>query len=1471
MVVTTTIGSTPVSLLNGTPPSLHDTLDQRSTIRLVVIDKTGTLHFQPMQPVTITDSYAGRLFTGYVNDATETNLSPQTAITHTVTCFDQHWLADKRVASGASDDDAMSNQYAGDNVVYLLANYLEAEGVTASYAQRRESTLTDFQAGTLTNVVATDNVGDGDLELSTQGTPASTTFGSGFRDFVTGATLSSVDCAASGQPFSQLNLKAYSALKYSGTNGSSSAGNLGNTYAYWEVCNDGATVIASGDTLQYDVWISSTSPLIQGAVDFTTTDGIGLRDFPNNTQAMHDQNFIKAHPGTDLSGYANDQWYHRTIDLTLMAGKTISHVDLAFEGDTGGTYLAYFRNIFVYNNSGGVKKTVFDSSQHAYSPQQQSISGNYLTTDNGYTNLSVMFVTVYDQVGTWISPALSIDAAKLVRASLLSWTTSMAATTTAASLASGMASPNVPAGTTLTLYTSIDNKATWQAATFESPIPNLSGGFNVTNRSMYVKAVFAIANPSPELSPILTALQATVSSSWSQVKTDSITTAGVQGDFNTGNYTNTAWYSDPGGANTNLFPSTDVGVTLSGYWTGWDRPDGTIGNVTIYTALATTNVYTWYRQLNIYAISGGDIRVKLNNAPNLQNFTAQLSVAVREDVSRENGVGFVYRTTNWANANETWAYTVMLEFNAGMGSTFSATPFVHVQLGRANNAGTTTGTYVSIADVLLPFVPKINTVYTLKVVVNGNSHKVYVDDVLWINATDSTWTASGGFGIRYYNASGNGYTGIYDNFGVVQSLSGQWDNGSGIVLGSGIGTVGNSLVAWDADVPSGGTLSALTSVDGGATWQSATSGSAIPNLAPGTNTVGKSVRIKFLLGANAPIVTPILKGWTIWLTKQTNAAGSRVSLGLDLSAAGRAGSTLVNWNGATPPGTNIFIDSAPDNTTWTNLGSGAQGNAQIAGIQSQLDPIDDTFDSNTSGFYVSTFQTNGTTATWDFSTAVPATSYISASGGTNAFLLYNSLVADDIDLVTDMGLSDAGGLVWRFVDSNNFYDLVIGDASSPTPNTATLCKVTNTVRATLATATLSWVRGVPHRICVLMLGGSMTVSFDGVQLLTYTDHFPLAVGQCGLRTSTVSGASAALFYHFRVTALGDSVEGLVAWTQVRLTSTDPTATPQLYDITTSVRSPNIGTGALIPSTTYSVLNGSTNTIATDVDDMAKQSNSWWKLRYDPLTGASASMFFQSHTAQLAPFLITGADILLSNSPVTVNRSGSLYRNTPWILGGTDTSLVAPETFRTDGFRRTFTLQHPVSSLVDITDGTKDYTFGVAGIDVGRDFYYTVGSYDVPQDASALTLAPGLQLTFTYNGQTNVVATVSNASEIAAQAQIEGSGTGIVEVAETAQGLTSAAAAALAASRETMYTAKPTTINFTTPRGGLAVGQLTSVFLPQHALVDFECLITDIVVTWRKDNGIPDRGFIDATPYFTITASSGYLMNSWQTTLAGLGR
>jgi hypothetical protein len=119
-----------------------------------------------------------------------------------------------------------------------------------------------------------------------------------------------------------------------------------------------------------------------------------------------------------------------------------------------------------------------------------------------------------------------------------------------------------------------------------------------------------------------------------------------------------------------------------------------------------------------------------------------------------------------------------------------------------------------------------------------------------------------------------------------------------------------------------------------------------------------------------------------------------------------------------------------------------------------------------------------------------------------------------------------------------------------------------------------------------------------------------------LRNDNSGGASAANFYLFRLQFYGQDVTNSVAYSRFRLSSTDPTATPQINQYSMSVHDPSIAPGALIPQTNYSVLNGGKNTIAAIYDDLAKQSgNHWWKI-------ISFQLFFQKHQATPAPWVLT---------------------------------------------------------------------------------------------------------------------------------------------------------------------------------------------------------------------------------------------------------
>src|SRR5260221_260106 len=216
---------------------------------------------------------------------------------------------------------------------------------------------------------------------------------------------------------------------------------------------------------------------------------------------------------------------------------------------------------------------------------------------------------------------------------------------------------------------------------------------------------------------------------------------------------------------------------------------------------------------------------------------------------------------------------------------------------------------------------------------------------------------------------------------------------------------------------------------------------------------------------------------------------------LDLTPVGRAGSTFVDFDLTLPTNTTGTVKLSIDGLTWIDVT--AQDGGPIPGIFTTPPPTSDLFSVDTSANYTSTSRTGGATATVTFDTA---NSRLTMTGGTTAIYLSQLISQADIDLFGDLDRADMGGLVWRFVDASNFYLLTIADASSSnsTPNTITLYKIASNIATQLATASIAFTRGKYKRFRVLMLGGVITVSFDGTQLISYTDSSPLAAGNVGL-------------------------------------------------------------------------------------------------------------------------------------------------------------------------------------------------------------------------------------------------------------------------------------------------------------------------------------------------------------------------------------
>ncbi len=1416
MTATVTLSGVTYPILDKTL-KITESVTQTSRADFTVYDSTGVVHFQFRQEVTITDSVLGLVFSGYVYDSTETNYYPQAAIKHVVTCTDQRDLMTKRVASGLNDDANMSNQYAGDNVVYLLANYLSQEGVTASYAMQQADNQTDFASGSLANVVAADNLGDGDLELASAGTSVTKTETTA-SDWAANVSSSGLDTSISGS----LRLASHSALQLTGTAGL----NFGNAFVYQEFWNAGAYVIQTGDYLTYKVWVNSSSPQIMCGIDFVCTDGTTMRDFASTS--LVDQNGLLAHPKQDLSGFANDQWYYRQISISGMVGKVISFATIVFEGDNQGLYTGYVSDVIIYasNLTTHNLNLYYSSGSHA---SVLALPANTQIGNNGYSNVSLQGVIAYEKTGTRIANTTLLTSAAIYQNSLISWVEGGLAANTTQVIANAL-----PANTALAINTSIDSGATFQAAANFAAIPNLLPGASLVGRTLQTEQVLSITGKDPTATPVLNSLAWTVAPSYVATKHDVFKAYATQADFNTG-------------TKTNVTSLTGGGINLTNSQRSW--LGGSLANQTMW-GNGTFSQSIYKGTLGITSTTGAQAFSEFSFAGNWgggSDFTASMDIQI---TSASEWSGFTYMTTSFTNLVNSFAYRADVNLSS-------------INLSRAGNGATATPTTLGGSPVAVSLTAGDWHTLTVKYTASTHTHTLYLDGTQYISVVDATYTAAGQFAACFNNSAGTTQTAYFQNFGVMPPACispatplPQWLSPS-IALSS--ITVGNSIVEWNATQPNGTIVNVLASVNGGA-FVACTNGGVIPGLSAGTVLTNGTLQFQVQLQTPNAATTPVFTGLSAWILSSYSSSGSRISPGLSLNNVGRAGNTLVAWDGLVPSGCSLFVDTSFYKTNWTNVGSGIQGGVAIAGINGQPDLVEDSFDSDTSSYYTQTSQTNGSPATWTW-----GTTNVVASGGSTAFLLYSSLTASDVDMVTDMDTSDAGGLVWRVKDTSNFYDLVVCDASSTTPNQMVLYSVANNVRTTLATVSIVWPRlsGVPHRIRVTMLGPVITVYFDGTVITTYTDSHPLQGGQCGLRTDTVGGQSSANFYYFYLQPQGDSVLNKVVFCQQRLVSTDPTQTPQLQHLSVSVRSNDIQSGAFMPTVAYSVLNGSQNTIAQDVDDMAKQSTNF-VARID----YSKKMKFQHRTGTLAPWVLSGEDLLVGKG-VTVKRSGDQFRTQPWIQGGTDTVLQPAETFVTDGITQTFTTKYPVESIVSIAtaNGVKTYSVGVKGLDTGKDFYYQVGSTTINQDASAIPLPQGPNLTITYYGQIHVVATSYDPILIATQAALENN-SGIIEVVEVAQGLDRPAAQQLASSRRVEYGVGSLVLSCTTTRAGLAVGQFLSVFLSQHAIQDEQVLITDMVTSWQQDM---TRGVLDHTPYFTITATSGPTKSGWQTTLSGMGR
>ena len=625
---------------------------------------------------------------------------------------------------------------------------------------------------------------------------------------------------------------------------------------------------------------------------------------------------------------------------------------------------------------------------------------------------------------------------------------------------------------------------------------------------------------------------------------------------------------------------------------------------------------------------------------------------------------------------------------------------------------------------------------------------------------------------------------------------------------------------------------------------------------------------------------------------------------MSLAKMGRVGSSLVSWNANLPSAaTTLGVLVSTDGVNFSDMSQTNGG--PLPGIASQQDPWQDTFSVDNSALYTDTLGYSGSVSTWTVDTT---NSRLTATAGARGIFLYGPMSCTDIDLLCDMDESDAGGLVWSYSDARDYYSLAASDASASigTPNRLTLYKTVAGVQSQLAQATIAFTRLTPHRIRATMLAGVITVTFDGIAALSYTDATPLPAGSPGLVQNANSNArydgrgllatldlglgvsTIASFYQFWAQPQGallsgnppgDVVSSTFVYTQEVLNTTDTTVSPLISDMTIAVFGPQIGAGALIPSASYINTYNSAN-----MDDLKNKSN------YGYNVDKNFALSFLGRTAQPAPWLLVAPDQQIFN--LQIENANDAYSNRQ-ILTGVIGTFAVTEPITGNNQAKSFPLSYPIAPNTgppQIKLNTLPQAVAQKGAS-GADWYYDVqfkgGTGSIAQDGGNTPLSGTDIGTVSYTAMYITQVQRDNLAGQAALAALEGGGTGMVENVTdvSALNLTVPAANAYGDMLNARYGILGRTVTFDTYRPGLAIGQLLPFFvlLPStygtglygtglyggsaRASANVQLLITGVDISIRTMRG-PGGGAVSRLVY-SVTASENANLGSWQRRLASI--
>lgn len=1383
MVLSVTIAGTGRNvLIDGC--SVTKRINQRSTASFTVIDTTAAL-FQQMQAVIISDSVLGTQFVGFVDSIDFDRLTPNDTRLFRIACKDNRWKAEKLLYTGSE----LSGKTSGDIACLLHQDYLAAEGVTAKYAMDRDSTQATWATGTHTGTTAT---ALGTLELS----PAGTTFNiseTTTANFDSG-TLDNVDGISN-----ELRLATSQALNIWGTAVESAGNNLYNVYMFWS----GSQSVASGDYLEYEVWVSSDSPEIKVGLDLIATDGYSMVMNGNGALPL-DQYQLPAKPVQDLNGWANDTWYYRKINMpSEMVGMTIGSARISVEGDKNGAYNGYVRHAHYCNSGGSVLQNLYESGSTTITQ----------LANRGYIQNGCGVVTVYSKTGTRISSGYTNNNATIVRDSLVNWTETLPSQF-----------PTTSTAKAVKVEVSWDNGYTWTEAENHAAIPGLSPGMRVDGKVFKFRQTLTVLGTRPQWTPSIQDCTLAITPSYSMTKTD-VTDSDQGGAASMGT-----------GTLTGVSNVSNVGLQLLGQRRNWDDAD--ISSQTLYYsdgAHPSTQACTqgW---LSCRTQGGTQhTMMRMDWAGNgWNNLTAEFDV---QFVDVDSDYSLVYRTTYWANANNTMGYVAALSNG-------------YVRLGKGSNSSTPSWAVIQ----QVAFTTEAGKWYHVKVEANGSTHKIYVDGILYVNVTDSSYSSAGYVALRHYNGAGAGVrsSAYFDNFGIVAyaaSYTGSRTAASQSI--SAVGTVGASILQWNANVPSNCTLDVQASVNGGSTYVSCTNGAEIPGATAGTDVSGKSLLIKIILTSQNTSATPTVYGIGWIVSSAYSASANRISPALSIDSLGRVGSSSVSWLASVPTNTTVGIDTSPTGTgSWTAITNSGD---PIAGLNASAGIFTDEYDSNSASNYSATYYSGGaaSTNTWD-----TTTSRVSLVGGTNALLVWNAPGSfADVTIDAILSHSDNGALIARYTDASNHYRLSIrDDGASSNAQKAILSRRVAGANTTLQTLTITFARDVPVLVRWTIVGAVHNIWVDGTQVLTnYTDSSPItAAGKTGMYNGT---GGTSYWQMLQMQGMGDSTSGKSYYTRVRLTSTDPSATPTVQEVVLTVRTTNIVSGLAMSDTSYSY----TYYVSQCLNDAARKSNGWWAI------DESNVFWFQDKPSQMAPWLLVSSDpqFLYANKPILSQRS-PLYRNRQYVKNVTS-SITLSEKRTGDGMRQSWTLTYPLYTVPVIRRNGQVQDIGVRGVDTGMQFYYVLGEKEITQESGNAPLTTAEYITVDYTGSSTTTKMSQDSAQQTLIAGIAG-GTGIVDNVEDGTGLNETAGQEVADARIRQYAVLSRDWSFSTGRGGLQPGQMLYAFVPEFSMpnlsmYDVAFFITEVTTT------LAQRADTSVYGTYDVSCTEGPPLGSWSSYFA----